>query len=120
MGKEGQKMNIDFGENPDVLKAKYMDVYEHVFAEVVTTNKFDENVDLSTTYLGKVNMQRDDIMRAEERFPISEQGFVTGKVLKREECQILLDTGASKSYMSKSYYLRYKALHCLPKFASKT
>ena len=37
-----------------------------------------------------------------------------------EECQILLDTGVSKSYMSKSYYLRCKALHDLPKFASKT
>ena len=36
------------------------------------------------------------------------------------ECQILLDTGASKSFMSKSYYLHYKALHSLPKFASKT
>ena len=32
MGKEkGQLMNIDFGESPDVLKAKYMDVYEIVF-----------------------------------------------------------------------------------------
>ena len=50
MGKEeGQMMNIDFGESPDVLKAKYMDVYADVFAEVVTTNRFDENVDLSTT-----------------------------------------------------------------------
>ena len=28
--------------------------------------------------------------------------------------------GASKSYMSKSYYLRCKSLHNLPKFASKT
>ena len=37
-----------------------------------------------------------------------------------EECQILLDTGASKSYMLKSYYLRCKALHDLPKFASET
>ena len=53
-------------------------------------------------------------------FPISEQGFVMGKILNGEECQILLDTGASKSYMSKSYYLRCKALHHLPKFASKT
>ena len=121
MGKEeGQMMNIDFGESPDVLKAKYMDVYEDVFAEVVTTNRFDENVDLSTTYLGKIDMKREDIMKAEESFPISEQGFVIGKVLNGEECQILLDTGASKSYMSKSYYLRCKALHDLPKFASKT
>ena len=90
------------------------------FAEVFTTNKFDENVDLSTTYLGKVNMQRRDIMRVEESFPISEQGFVIGKVLRGDECQILLDTGASKSYMSKSYYLRCKTLHNLPKFASQT
>ena len=31
-----------------------------------------------------------------------------------------MDTGASKSYMTKSYYLRCKTLHDLPKFASKT
>ena len=36
------------------------------------------------------------------------------------ECQILLDTGATKSYMSKSYYLRCKTLHALPKFSSNT
>ena len=121
MGKEeGQRMDIDFGESPNVLKDKYMDVYEDVFAEVVTTNRFDENVDLSTMYLGKIGMKREDIMKAEESFPISEQGFVMGRILNGEECQILLDTGASKSYMSKSYYLRCKALHDLPKFASKT
>ena len=121
MGKaEGQMMNIDFGESPDVLKVKYMDVYEDVFAEVVTTNRFDENVDLSTRYLGKIDMKREDKMKAEEGFPISKQGFVIGKVLNGEEYQILLDTGASKSYMPKSFILRCKALHGLPEFASKT
>ena len=60
MGKEeGQMMNIDFGESPDVLKVKYMDVYEDHFAQVVTTNRFDENVDLSTTYLGKIDVKRE-------------------------------------------------------------
>ena len=78
-------MNIDFGESPDVLKAKYMDVYGDVFAEVVTTNRFDENVDLSKMYLGKIDMKREDTMKAEESFPISEQGFVIGKVLYGEE-----------------------------------
>ena len=97
-----------------------MDVYEDIFAEVVTTNRFDENVDLSTMYLGKIGMKKEDIMKAEENFPLSEQGFVMGRILNGEECQILLDTGVSKSYMSKSYYLRCKALHDLPKFASKT
>ena len=99
---------------------KYMDVYDEIYAEVVMTSKFDENVDLSTTYLGRIDMKREDVMKAEESFPISEQGFVMGKILNREECQILLDTSASKSYMLKSYYLRCKALHDLPKFSSKT
>ena len=117
---EGERLNIDFGESPNVLRDKYMDVYEEMFAEVVTTNRFDENIDLSTTYLGKISMRREDIMKAEESFPISEQGFIMGRILNGEECQILLDMGASKSYMSKSYYLRCKALHDLPKFTLKT
>ena len=36
------------------------------------------------------------------------------------ECQILLDTGASKSFMSKTHYLHCKTFYSLPNFASKT
>ena len=43
-----------------------------------------------------------------------------GKLMDGTECQILIDTGASRSFMSKSYYLHCRALHSLPKFASKT
>ena len=45
---------------------------------------------------------------------------MVGKLLYGTECQILLDTGASKSFMSKSHYLCCKSLHSVPKFASKT
>ena len=55
----------------------------------------------------------------EQRFPISKSGYTVGKLMDGKECQLLLDTGASKSFMSKSYYLCCKALHSLPKFASK-
>ena len=37
-----------------------------------------------------------------------------------EEGQLLLDIGASKSFMSKSFYMHCKSLHSLSKFASKT
>ena len=37
-----------------------------------------------------------------------------------QNVKIFLDTGASKSFMSKSYYMHYKSLHSLPKFALKT
>ena len=34
------------------------------------------------------------------------------------KCQLLLDTGTSKSFMSKSFYMHCKSLHILPKFAA--
>ena len=82
--------------------------------------RFDENSDLCVTYLGKLNMTHDKNLMVEERFPISKLGYTVGKLLDGTECQILSDTEASKSFMSKSYYLCCKALHSLPKFASKT
>ena len=72
------------------------------------------------TYLGKASINKDNKIATEEKFPISEQGYTTEKLLDGTECQILLDTKASKSFMSTSYYLHCKSLHSLPKFASKT
>ena len=87
-------MDIDFGMYPDIFKSKYLDVYEGVYAEMVYSNKFNENSDLGTTYLGQTNMTRDTKIKAEEKFPIMNQGFASGKLLDGTECQILLDTGA--------------------------
>ena len=54
-------------------------------------------------------MTRDQIIKAEEKFQISGQGYTHGKLLDNTECRILIDTGASKSYMSKSYYMQCKS-----------
>ena len=102
---EIETSDIDFGMYPDILKSKYLDVYEGVYAEMVYANKFNENSNLSTTYLGQTKMTRDTKIKAEEKFPITGQGFASGKLLDGTDCQILLDMGATKSYMSKSYYL---------------
>ena len=51
-GEERETLDIDFGIYAKVLKSKYLDVYEDVYAEIVYANKFNENSDLSTTYLG--------------------------------------------------------------------
>ena len=70
MGKEGGGwLNIDFRESPEIIRNRYMDVYDEIYAEVVTTSRFDENVDLSTTYLGRIDMKREEVMKAEESFP---------------------------------------------------
>ena len=122
--KEGEKdrftLEVSFMDTLDRLTEEYLDRYEGVKSEILNATRFDENSDLSMTYLGKSNMVRDHKMVAEERFPMSEQGYTTGKLLDGTKCQILLDTGASKSFMYKSHYLCCKSLHSLPKFASKT
>ena len=79
-----------------------MDIYEGIHSYIVSSNKFDKNFDLSTTYLGKVD-KRDQQLKVEESFPISEHDYTLGKLLDGTECQLLLDTGASKSFMSKSF-----------------
>ena len=44
---ERETLDIDFGIYPDILKSKYLDIYEGVYAEMVYANKFNENSDLS-------------------------------------------------------------------------
>ena len=104
----------------DRIRDVYLDKYDGIHAEISQTTKFDESTDFSTTYLGKADMTREQVIRAEEKFPISGQGYTNGKLLDQTECSILIDTGASKSYMSKSYYMQCKSLHTLSKFASTT
>ena len=94
-------------------------MYEGIQSEVINTTRFDGNSDLSAAYVGRIDMTRACKFKAEERFPISEQGYIRGKLLDGTECQILLDTGASKSFMSKQHYLHCKSFHLLPRFASK-
>ena len=118
-GKDILTVGVDFGRSPENLKSKYLHVYKGVYAEIVSTNWFDENSDLSTTYLGQVNMSRDTEVSAEERCPITARGY-TRELLDGTDYEILKDTGASKSYMSKSYFMQCRSLQALPKFTSNT
>ena len=78
-------------------------MYEGVHAEVISTDRFDEDTDLSTTYLGQVDMARDKEVKAEESFPMTALGYTKGQLLDSTDCEILIETGVSKSCMSKSY-----------------
>ena len=99
------KTSIDFSGVSEKLKSDYLDVYDGVYAEVICTNRFDEGTDLSTTYLGQVDMSRKMEVKAEESFAMNAAGHTREELIDGTECEILIDTDASKSYMSKSYYM---------------
>ena len=102
------------------IKEAYFDRYEGVQSEISQATRFDENSDLNTTYLGRINQTREGVIRGEESFPISGQGYMVGKLSDKTDSNILIDTGASQSYMSKSFHMQSKILHALPKFAPTT
>ena len=110
----------DIISDEDRIRDTYLNKYDGVHAEIPQATRYDEINDLSTTYLGKTNETGECVMQAEEKFPISGQGYTNGKLLDQTECSILIDTGASKAYMSKLYYMKCKSLHALVKFASTT
>ena len=67
---------------PDITKSRYLDAYEDVYAEIgVCKRNLMKNSDLSMMYLGQTEMTRDTKIKAEERFPITGQGFASGKLL---------------------------------------
>ena len=61
-------LELDFGATPDKLKGEYLDMYERIQSEVIGTTRFDENSDLSTTYLGKIDTTRASKIKVEETF----------------------------------------------------
>ena len=86
-GKEFRE--VDFGAIPENLQ----DGYEGIQSDIVSSSRFDENSDISTTYLGRIeHRESQDKLKAEESFPIPENGYTLGRLLDGTKCQLLLDT----------------------------
>ena len=86
-GKTLPKVNII--ESLGRSREEYLDRYEGGKTNIVDTTWFDKNSDLSTTYLGRIDMTRDKDLMVEQRFPISKSGYTVGKLMDGLECQIL-------------------------------
>ena len=69
--KRGETVDVDFSLYPDVIRSRYLEAYEGVYAEMVYTNKFNKKSDLSMTYLAWTKMTIDTRVKTEERFPIT-------------------------------------------------
>ena len=51
---------LDFGTMQLKLCEEYMDVYEGIQSEIVSTTRFNENSNLSTMYLGRIDKESKD------------------------------------------------------------
>ena len=60
-------LKVRFWSNTRHIKEEYLDVYEGILSEILSTTRFDENSDLSTTYLGKA--ERSKMIKLKQRSP---------------------------------------------------
>ena len=49
-------LDLDFGDTPEKLKGEYLGMCEEIQTEIINATRFDENSDLSTTYLGRTDV----------------------------------------------------------------
>ena len=84
----------------------YLDRFEEVTSLLMTSKQFDDTIDVTTTYLGQfntTNKSRQFII--ENKIPLAGNCTVKGTLLDQTPLSILFDTGATRSYMSKSFYI---------------
>ena len=74
-------------------------MYEGVQAKMYQVNQIVETSSVRTTYLGKVNMNRDESSKAQMQFTITDQSTTVGTLLGGQNYEILLDNGSTKSFI---------------------
>ena len=99
-----------------VVKEVFHDKFEDVVHHLHFTEKFIDSRDISTTYLGVENLTLKDFHVAECTFPIYSNSHTWGQLVGGSPLDILLDTGASKCYMSKTFFDMNESLHKLPRY----
>ena len=77
-----QMLDMDFGDNSDMLKTDYLEMYKAVQADIVYSNRSDECSDFSMTYLSSTHMMREIKIKVEEKFQISEKRVYNGKIVR--------------------------------------
>ena len=58
---EKEFREVDFGTTLQNLQDKYLDVYEGIQSDIVSSSRFDENSDISMTYLGRIGHEESQI-----------------------------------------------------------
>ena len=96
----------------------YLTHQPDTIAELNINRSYGGLLDVSTTYLGVDLVQKTDVFNAQPSFPIILDCHTDGELLGGGKLDILWDTGASKSYMSKAFYMCNVHLHHFPKFQS--
>ena len=117
--KLGKAPTITSDNIPNLDKLdQFLDQFDSITTKINNTGEFQDNRDVSTTYLETDVISKKDHFTPEVKFPITSTSHTWGQLVGGSTMSILLDTGASKCYMSRAYFEWNKPLHNLPRLKS--
>ena len=98
------------------------DRFEEVTCNLHYSQRFDDNNDVSTTYLGSYLPGKDGKVKRTFEFnnhiPIDGRGVTSTYLTDETHMKLFFDSGASHSYLSRKFYDATPMLHTLPKFTT--
>ena len=99
------------------------DQWDERFEEVTCTlhysHKFDDNNDVSTTYLGSyIAKDEPRTFPVDNHIPFDGRGMSKACLSNGTPMKLFFDSGASRSYLSKKFYVSNPVLHDMPKLVT--
>ena len=93
--------------------------FDEVSCCIKTTAYYDDTNDVSTTYLGTYHAgDKPRAFNFENHIPMDGRGIARANHMDQTPLKLFFDSGATRSYLSHTYYKATKALHYLPKFTT--
>ena len=93
--------------------------FEEVSCCLKTSSYYDDTNDVSTTYLGTyLDGNKPRAFNFENHIPMDGRGIARANLIDQTLLKVFFDSGATRSYLSHTFYKVTKALHNLPKFTT--
>ena len=89
-------------KEPPQVQEESEDYFDGVHPCLSQEHFFATSIDMSVTYLGSLNQEQTQM--GTESFSINTQCITQGELCDKTPFKLLVDTGASKCFMSKSFY----------------
>ena len=93
--------------------------FEEVTCGLKASSYYDDTNDVSTTYLGTyLDENKPRTFNFENHIPMDGRGIARANLMDQTPLKVFFDSGATRSYLSHTFYKATKTLHNLPKFTT--
>ena len=99
-----------------LIHETYFDTWDDINIKRADPSNFNEAIDVSMTYLGSCMVNCKNCFKLEESFPVNSICYATGVFMDNKVVQVIIDTGAVRSLMTRKLFNSCPSLHTLVRY----